>query len=418
MKRHVNRWLLPAVILFLSLSLTACSAGGASGASEELVVSGFIEAETVNVVAEAGGRVTQVLADEADEVSAGQVLVTLDDTLLQAERAQAVAAVAAAEANLAQLRAGARPEELAAAEAAVRQAQAQLEGARRTAAQAWAAAANPQDIDVQIASAEAQVELAAQQVQLVQTQLEEARLMLDWMQAVPEERQDHNGIELQQYTIAALEAQLRAAEANYAGAQRELELLQSQRRWPVQAVAQANQSQAQIAVAQAQVDLAQAQLDLLQNGPLPQEIAAAQAQVELAQAGVDLIDARLAQLTLVAPIDGVVITRAIEVGETASPGVPLLTIANLEVLKLVVYVPETQLGRVQLNVPVQIRVDAYPNETFEGQVYFISRQAEFTPRNVQTEEERVSLVFAVEIRIPNPDGRLKPGMPADVIFSP
>jgi HlyD family secretion protein len=417
MKQPISRWLGAVLIFFLSAGLTACSAGNASDTSEELIVSGFIEAETVSVVAETGGRVTQVLADEADEVSAGQVLVTLDDTLLQAERAQAVAAVAAAEANLAQLQAGARPEELAAAEAALRQAQAQLEGARRTAAQAWAAAANPQDIDVQIASAEAQVELAAQQVQLVQTQLDEARLMLDWMQAVPEERQDHNGIELQQYTIAALEAQLRAAEANHEGAQRKLELLQSQREWPVQAVAQARQSQSQIAVAQAQVDLAQAQLDLLRNGPLPQEIAAAQAQVDLAQVGVDLIDARIAQLTLVSPIDGVVTTRAIEVGETASPGVPLLTIANLETLKLVVYIPETQLGRIQLNAPVRIRVDAYPGETFEGRVYFISREAEFTPRNVQTEEERVSLVFAVEIRIPNPDGRLKPGMPADAIFS-
>jgi HlyD family secretion protein len=96
--------------------------------------------------------------------------------------------------------------------------------------------------------------------------------------------------------------------------------------------------------------------------------------------------------------------------------VPLLSIANLAVLKLVVYIPAPQLGRVRLGAPVEISVDAYPGQTFEGTITLIAREAEFTPRNVQTEEERVNLVFAVEIKIDNEDGRLKPGMPADVVI--
>ena len=127
-----------------------------------------------------------------------------------------------------------------------------------------------------------------------------------------------------------------------------------------------------------------------------------------------MIDAQIAQLTLVAPIDGVVTSRSIYPGETASPGVSLMSIADLSTLKLVVYIPETQYGWVRLNAPVEVTVDAYPGRAFPGTVLYIAREAEFTPRNVQTEEERVNLVFAVEIRIENPGGELKPGMPADV----
>jgi HlyD family secretion protein len=105
--------------------------------------------------------------------------------------------------------------------------------------------------------------------------------------------------------------------------------------------------------------------------------------------------------------------RSINVGETASAGATLMTVANLDEVKLTVYIPENRYGRIRLGQEVHVRVDSFPGETFEGQVIYISSQAEFTPRNVQTKEERVNTVFAVKILIPNPEHDLKPGMPAD-----
>ena len=108
--------------------------------------------------------------------------------------------------------------------------------------------------------------------------------------------------------------------------------------------------------------------------------------------------------------------RATRPGEVAAPGATLLTVADIGEVVLTVYVPETRIGQVQLEQRVEIGVDSFPNRTFAGTVSHISDRAEFTPRNVATTEERVNLVFAIEISIPNRDGALKPGMPADVVF--
>ena len=139
----------------------------------------------------------------------------------------------------------------------------------------------------------------------------------------------------------------------------------------------------------------------------------AEAQVRQAEAAVRLVDAQIAQLTLTAPMDGVVTIRSGQAGETAIAGAPLLTIANLDEVTLVIYVPENRVGQVRLGQEVEVRVDSFPERAFVGHVANIAGEAEFTPRNVQTQEERVNLVFAVKVRLPNPDHALKPGMPAD-----
>jgi HlyD family secretion protein len=412
-------------VIVTALAVSACATpGGAApgqtggdeaGARPEPVeASGFIEAEEVNVVSEVSGRVAEVLADEADEVVDGQVLVRLDDGLLQAQREQAQAAVEVAQADLEQLVAGASDEEIAAAQAALDEAEARLAGTQWSYSQAASTVANPHGIDVQITSAETALGLAEQQIEMVRAQLEQERMHLDWLNHT--DPRDELAIEFQEYTVQIAESNLRAAEAQYQGAQHELEMLQAQRERPLQEMLQRDQIYRQIGIAEGQVTLQQAQLELVQNGARGEEIAIARAQVALAEAQVGLIDAQLDQLTLFAPLDGTITTRAIEPGETASPGVPLLTIADLDVLKLVVYIPETQFGRVQLGAPVAVSVDAYPGETFMGEVVNIAREAEFTPQNVQTEEERVNLVFAVEVQIENEEGLLRPGMPADATF--
>lgn len=419
MVKRKSSFILLLKLLVIGLSLAACSAAlpqiplaAADGAAvTHLTASGFLEAEEVSVVAETSGRVEAVLVDEADTVTAGQVVVQLDDSLLQAQRLQALAGVAVAEANLNKLLAGPTEEEIAAAQAAVDQAQAALEGAKRAAAQARSAANNPREIAVQIAAAQLEADQYRQQLDGLQAQLAEKQkeMELIW----DDEPQDETRIEFLRYEMELLRAQIAAAQALYDGAIRKLSLLQEQYRRPLALIAQAHQAEAQIAVAEAQLALAQAQYDALVAPPRPQEVAIARAQVDLAEAQVALIDAQIDRLALRAPIDGVVTARAIAVGETATAGVPLLTIADLRTLKLVVYIPETQIGYVRLGAPVTVTVDAYPGQHFEGEVVRIGREAEFTPRNVQTEEERVDLVFAVEVRLDNRDGRLKAGMPAE-----
>jgi HlyD family secretion protein len=408
--------LISTVFSLAALALTACAALGQAPPGQPegqdpaaqlapIEASGFIESEEVNVVSEVSGRVDQVLADEADEVTGGQVVVRLDDGLLQAQREQAQAAVEVARATA---------EQVAAAQAALDEAQAQLAGVQWSYSQAASTVANPHGIDVQITSAQTALGLAEQQIELLRAKLEEERMHLDWLNHA--DPRDNLAIEFQEYTVQIAEANLRAAEAQYQGAQHELELLQAQRERPLAEMLQRDQVGRQIGVAEGQVALQQAQLDLVENGPRSEEIAIARSQVSLAEAQVGLIDAQLRQLTLEAPIDGTITTRTVDPGETAQPGIPLLTIANLRTLKLVVYIPETQYGRVQLGAEVDVSVDSYPGQTFPGEVVFIAGQAEFTPQNVQTEEERVNLVFAVEIRIDNEDGRLRPGMPADAVI--
>ncbi len=156
------------------------------------------------------------------------------------------------------------------------------------------------------------------------------------------------------------------------------------------------------------------------EGALKQAQAAvdqAQKAVEQVQANLDLIDTQIAKLTIYAPADGTVLTRNIEPGEFVQPGATVFTIANLETLTITVYVPEDRYGEISLGQQAEVKVDSFPGETFSAQVTNIADTAEYTPRNVQTVEGRSATVYAVELKVDDPGGKLKPGMPADVNFA-
>ena len=134
------------------------------------------------------------------------------------------------------------------------------------------------------------------------------------------------------------------------------------------------------------------------------------------QANLDLLDAQLVKLTVYAPMDGVILTRSVEPGEFVQAGDPALTMANISQLTITVYVPEDQYGQISLGQKATMNVDSFPGKLFNAEVKQISDQAEFTPRNVQTAEGRSSTVYAIKLRVSDPGGRLRPGMPADVTF--
>jgi HlyD family secretion protein len=377
-----------------------------------LVASGSIEGVEVAIVSLFDGRIAELHAGQGDEVQAGQPLVQLDTRLLEAQLAQARAAVAAAEANLANVRAGAMPAELLAAQAALGQAVAERDAAETAWHDTQAILENPQEIDAQIVQAQAAVDMAGVQIERAEAQIAaaEAERFQYRAQGSMEEKWLYR---VYDYQVRAAQAALEAAKADRQAARQRLSALKALRDNPLAILSQVHQAGARYQVAAGGVDVAGAKLAEVQAGPAPEEVHVAQARVAQAQAGVDALQTQLEMMTLSSPMSGVVTSRSAAEGEPALAGNTLMTVSNMDEVRLTIYVPEAELGRVYLGQEVEVRVDAYPDRAFEGTVSYIAQEAEFTPRNVQTEEERVNMVFAVKVRLPNPERLLKPGMPAD-----
>lgn len=166
-------------------------------------------------------------------------------------------------------------------------------------------------------------------------------------------------------------------------------------------------------VAVARLQEAEERLKLIREGPRKERIEQARAQVKQARAALKLAQIRLSYAKLASPLSGVVLSKNIEPGEYVAPGTPIVTIGDLENVWLRAYINETDLGRVKVGYQANIITDTYPDTIYKGSVSFIASQAEFTPKNVQTKEERVKLVYRIKINISNLGMELKPGMPAD-----
>jgi len=440
---------------------------GAAGEAEGLVASGFVEAQEVLVTTARGGRIVALNADEGDEVGRGQVLAELDSALLLARIESAEANLGVAEAALALAKAGARQETLDHALAQLEQARTAAEAARVAAQDARAMADDPQDLELALLAAQARVEVLgyqARQAQLAASAAQAGQGLADAAVALMEGVEPHSelifvgvlppgapvpeGFRVKtENGVRKLYARVRIAvpadkltEARYqqaattyqawtawtgaeqvqaalGGAEEYAALLALQAANPLTLEARANAAQAQAEVAAAAVGLAEAQVEGLRMGATAEQIAAAEAQVEVARAALGALEVEAEDLRLTAPISGLVLERPVQAGELALPGAPLFSLADLDHLSLTVYVPADQVGLVKLGGEVAVTVDAFAGRTFAGRVSYVSSEAEFTPKNVQTREERVNMVFAVKVELPNPGHLLKPGMPADALLA-
>ena len=382
----------------------------------EITASGTIEATETTISAEVGGRVVAVGASEGDQVTAGQLLVQLDEAEVAAQIAQAEAAVAAARAELARVTAAPQAARVAKAEAQVAQAQAGLAGAQTALENARQARANPQALDAQINSARVQVRQAAAQVDQARARLKAAEVLQQSAPAEGGSDQDRTRRAIYDQNVIAAQALLRAAQAQQSGAQAALDQLLAIRAKPVALEAAVHRAEGQVAQAQAALEVARAALAQVQAAASPEAIALAQAKVTQAEAALALLRAQRSKLAVRSPGAGLVTAQAVHAGEVAQPAAPLYTIVDLSRVSLVIYVPTDRLGLVVPGQTAQVSVDPYPGRRFIGIVTHIADQAEFTPRNVQTQEERVRTVFAVEITLENPDGALRPGMSADAVL--
>jgi multidrug resistance efflux pump len=338
------------------------------------------------------------------------------------------------------LQSGARAEEIARAQALV----AQAEAAGAAAQQAWEDAqvlrANRQLLDLSIGEAETSLAKAQQQAQAARLAAEAADLQRDlWGRITqlladgfdvalpgggaihvdkPAERDQANV----QWNVASQKSweawqTAYAADDAVRAASTALAHLRQQRAMPIAEDARVNQAEAAYRQAEAAVDQARAALQALREGATAEQIEAARQAVERARAARGALDVQFAKTQIAAPRAGLISAAAVHAGEAVLPGAPLLEIADLSEVVLTVYVPQPALGRVRLGQPVQVTVDSFGGRVFAGQVTHIADEAEFTPKNVQTPEERVNTVFAVEITLPNPESALKPGMPADAVFA-
>ena len=405
--------------------------------------SGFIEVDQVTVAPEISGRIVWLGPAEGDQVQQGQPVARIDTDLIDAQIVEAQAAVEVARAQLARIQAGARSEDVALAEAGVKLAQAQSDAAYQAWQDAIALRDNPQDLQLQIAAARTQLAVAEQRVLQTGAIKDAAEIMAGLRER--QARQADAGFNVTVKTPAGpvtkhvdldpatkdrifygwnlATSDVWTAWANYDGAQamrdaaqRDLDNLLAQQQDPQQAVVQVAQAEAAYKQAAAGVEVAKAKLALAQAGATAEQIGAAQAAVAQAQTAVDTLQTQRAKYEIVSPISGLVIERTVHEGEMATPGVSLLTVASLDSVQLRLFIPEPDMGLVHLGQKAEVSVDAYPGEKFTGEVVWIASEAEFTPKNVQTKEERAKTVFAVKIRLPNADHRLRPGMPADAVL--
>ena len=346
---------------------------------QPLIVSGFIEADQVRVGSRVGGRVAKVLVAEGQMVSKAQPLFQIEPFDLQQRMAQAEGELAAAQAEHARLTAGFRPEEIA-------QAQGKRDRAEAILAR-LEAGPRPREI-----------EIAQQKLQGAQANLELAEAELKRMTPLARAGSTSQS-ELDRSTREA-----KVAQTQWQVAEKELALLQEGTR------------KEEIAEAKAALADAQGALKLVQTGYRQEDIAQAQARVQAASAMVAQIHTLMDELTVSAPTDCIVEAIDLRPGDLVGANAPAVSLLETSKLWVRTYVPEGKLAQVKSGARVPIRIDGFPRERFEGIITFIATDAEFTPRNIQTPEERNKQVFRLKITLPNPGGKLRVGMMADVLL--
>jgi len=339
-------------------------------------VSGNIEVTDVELSFRIPGWVQRRLVDEGENVTVGQEIARLDPSELAQEADLHEAEVQGAQAALAELEAGSRPEEIAQAEAAAQKAQALLDQ--------LVAGSRPEEI------AAAEATLRAAKVEADQLKVDFDRVAKLYQTAATS-KQDYD----------------RAKAAYDAAFQRQQE---SEERLKLVRLGPRKE---EIDQARAAWKQSQATLDLVRKGPRKEEIDQARARLQQTKQTLAIARTQLGYTKLVSPLSGVILSKNVEEGEYVVAGTPIVTAANLNDIWLRAYINETDLGRVKLGQKVRVTTDTYPGKEYEGHISFISSEAEFTPKNVQTQKERVKLVFRVKITIANPNMELKPGMPAD-----
>ena len=361
--------------------------GSSHDTANRIVVSGNIELTEVNIAFKTAGKLMERSVDEGAVVKKGQVIARLDREQLLAEREREVAGLAAARAQLAQAETSVEWERANLA-ADIEQKRADMASMEARLLEMKNGARPQEKLDARAAVESAQSEVG--------------RSKRDWDRAqVLYQNDDISTAQFDQYRN------------RWESAEASLKQL-TEREALVLAGPRAEQIEAQAALVQrARAALKMAEVNSLEMKRREQDLMARRAEIARSQAGIALIDSELADTVAASPVDGVVLVKAADPGEVLAAGTTVVTVGNIEHPWLRGYVNETDLGRVKLGSRARVTTDSYRGKTYDGRVSFIASEAEFTPKQIQTKQERVKLVYRIKIDIDNPKQELKSNMPAD-----
>jgi HlyD family secretion protein len=352
--------------------------------------SGNIEVTEAQMSFRIAGRVLERLVGEGDAVHAGQVLARLDKSDQSIGVAQAEANLAYAEAVLAELVAGSRTEDVDRAASRVVQARESLNELQR----------GSRSEEIERARADLATAKAAEQSAIVQ--LHQAQTDFDRYASLFKDGSVSKTVfETYQTGLKTAENRVKEAEGRTRASSEQLAMLKAGPRIE------------QIDRAAAALKQAEAEYALVKTGSRQETLDQARAKVRVAAEGLKQAQQQLSYTELLAPMDGIILSTAAEAGEYLNPSSPVVTIGSLDQPWLRAYIHEKDLGRIKLDQKVTVHTDSYPEKSYGGRVGYIAGQAEFTPKTVQTFEERVKLMYRIKVYLPNPQHELKPGMPAD-----
>ncbi|MFH0725345.1 MAG: efflux RND transporter periplasmic adaptor subunit [Pseudomonadota bacterium] len=388
--------------LRIAIPLVLILAGGVIGFvftgkqnhSTSLMVSGNIEVTEAQMSFRIPGRLENRLVDEGDNVTKGQLLATLDKTDQQIAVAAAEAGLAHARAVLSELEAGSRPEEIDRSRARVLQAKSSL-----------AELTNGSRVQ-EIEGAKAELDRIRASAKTAEVQLQQAKADVERFEALFKE----GGISQREYEL--YRTRFESAENARMGALSGLKNARESLSLRVEGPRVEKIENARAALKQAEAEYA-----LVKTGPRKESIEQAAARVRSAEETLNQARRQIFHTELFSPMAGVVLSKSAEAGEYLNPASPVVTIGDIRHPWLRAYINEKDIGRMKLKDMATVTTDAFPKKNYRGNIRFISSQAEFTPKSVQTFEERVKLMFRVKIEVENPDGELKPGMPADAVIS-
>jgi HlyD family secretion protein len=352
-----------------------------------IAASGRIEVTEVNVSSKVTGRIATLDVDEGSDLKQGQLIATLEGDELQAQLRQARAAQQSGEAKLAQARIILRVEPIT-VKSQIRQAEEALRAAEERLSL------------LQTGPRTQEIEEGRANLKQNQARLEIARLTRDRYRALLADGA------VSKQDVDRTDTDHDAAEGAVRATKERLGILEEGSRVEDIRAARADRDRAAAALEAARANAATVDIRA-------QEVRVAEAAVREAQDNVKRLEIQVAELQVFAPLDATVLSKAVEAGEVVSAGKPLFLLGDLDHPWIKVYVPETVLGRIKLGTAARVIVDSFPGQPFQGTVSWVSDQAEFTPKNVQTAEERVNLVYAVKVTIQNAQRELKAGMPAD-----
>jgi HlyD family secretion protein len=358
--------------------------------ASSLRFSGNIEITEAQMSFRIPGRLEERTVEEGDSVKANQTVARLEKSDQTISLAQAEANFAYTKSILAELESGSRKEDIDRAAARVMQARQSLTELQN----------GSRIEDIESAKADLNSAKAAEQtaiVQLKQAKIDQNR----YLSLYKKEGVSKNTLETYQLLFETSENQVKEARARTKAAKQRLELQKIGPRIE------------QIHGAEAALKQAEAEYALTKAGPRKESIDQARAKVQVAGETVNQAKQQLAYTQLNSPMDAVVLSTSAEAGEYLNPASPVLTLGRVDKPWLRAYIHESDLGRVKLGQQVVVTTDSFPEKTYPGRVSYISSQAEFTPKTVQTFEERVKLMYRIKVMVDNPDNELKPGMPAD-----